>query len=232
MKDSGQGLLILVVDDDDPVRHFLDGLLTLHGYRVIEAANGLDALKKVQQEHPGLIILDLGLPDLNGIEVTRRLRAWTQTPIIILTVREQDEDKIRALDIGADDYLTKPFSSGELMARIRAALRHGGQNGSLLIVDDGFLHVDFVKRTIKRSGAEVNLTPTEYDLLRLMVMRAGMVITQKELLREVWGEAYDLNFHLLRVNISTLRQKIEPDPSRPQYVITEPGIGYCFRSMG
>ena len=223
------GLLILIVDDDDSVRRYLNGALTLRGYRVIEAANGREALHEVAQALPNLVILDLGLPDLDGIEVTRRLRSWTTTPIIILTVREQEEEKIHALDTGADDYLTKPFSSGELMARIRTALRHAGQTGDGLMVEEGNLSMDFANRVIKRGGHEVNLTHTEYDLLRLLVMRAGRVVTQRQLLREVWGEAYELNAHLLRVNISTLRQKIEEDPSRPHYIVTEPGVGYRFR---
>jgi two-component system KDP operon response regulator KdpE len=223
------GLLILVVDDDDSVRRFLNSALTLRGYRVCEAATGREALQKVPQERPNLVILDLGLPDLDGVEVTRRLRAWTTTPIVILTVREQEEEKIRALDTGADDYLTKPFSSGELMARIRTSLRHAGQTGDSLLLEVGGLSLDFANRVIKKNGQPVSLNPTEYDLLRLLASREGRVITQKQLLREVWGEAYELNTHLLRVNVSTLRQKIEDDPSRPQYIVTEPGVGYRFR---
>jgi two-component system KDP operon response regulator KdpE len=223
------GLLILVVDDDGSVRRFLKDALSLHHFQVVEASNGKDALQLVATQRPNLIILDLGLPDLDGLEVTRRLRSWTTTPIIILTVREQEEEKILALDSGADDYLTKPFRSGELMARIRAALRHAGQTGNGLLLEFGALWMDFANRIIKRAGQPINLNLTEYDLLRVLVERAGKVITQKQLLREVWGEAYELNTHLLRVNISTLRQKIEEDPSRPQYIITEPGVGYRFR---
>ena len=225
------GLLILVVDDDASVRRFLNDALSVHHYTIIEAANGKDALQLVAKQRPNLIILDLGLPDLDGIEVTRRLRSWTTIPIIILTVRDQEEEKILALDSGADDYLTKPFRSGELMARIRMAMRHAGQTGSGLLLETGRLSLDFANRVIKRDGLPVSLNLTEYDLLRVLVERAGKVITQKQLLREVWGEAYELNTHLLRVNVSTLRQKIEDDPSRPQYIITEPGVGYRFRLL-
>jgi two-component system KDP operon response regulator KdpE len=180
-------------------------------------------------ERPDLIILDLGLPDLDGVEVTRHLREWTGIPIIVLSVREQEVDKISALDAGADDYLTKPFSSGELMARMRAALRHTMQNTSEPIFETDNLQVDLTRRLVRVNGEEVSLTPTEYDLLRFLVQNAGRVITHRQLLRQVWGNAYETEAHLLRVNMSNLRRKIEPDPTRPRYIITEPGVGYRLR---
>jgi two-component system KDP operon response regulator KdpE len=175
---------------------------------------------------PDLIILDLGLPDIGGIEVTRRLREWTQTPIIILSVQDQDRDKIEALDAGADDYLTKPFSVGELTARIRVAMRHMHQEEPELVFTSGKLQVDLTARLVTLGGEEVQLTPTEYDLLRVLIHYAGRVLTHQQLLKEVRGRAYQTETHLLRVHMSNLRRKIEEDPASPQFVLTEPGVGY------
>jgi two-component system KDP operon response regulator KdpE len=197
---------------------------------VYEAACGQEALAAVPANRPDIIILDLGLPDIEGTEVTRRLREWTQTPIIILSVREQEADKVAALDAGADDYLTKPFGIGELMARIRVALRHSVQADTEPVFQLDDLSVDLGRRQVTVAGNQVSLTPTEYDLLRVLVKHAGKVLTHRQLLRQVWGAGYETETHLLRVNISNLRRKIEPDPVRPHYILTEPGVGYRLRA--
>jgi two-component system KDP operon response regulator KdpE len=222
-------LRILVVDDERPIRRFLRTSLAVHGFEVIEAESGEEALQMAATQRPDLVILDLGLPDIDGIEVTRRLREWSQTPIIILSVRDQEKDKISALDAGADDYLTKPFGVGELTARIRAAMRHTAPVESEPIFQSEGLVVDLAHRQITLNGNEVSLTPTEYDLLRLLIQYAGKVLTHHQLLRQVWGAAYEDQAHLLRVNISNLRRKIEADPTQPAFILTEPGVGYRFR---
>jgi two-component system KDP operon response regulator KdpE len=224
------GLRVLVVDDERAIRRYLHAALNAQGYTVFEASSGKDALTMTASERPDIVILDLGLPDLDGVKVTRHLREWTSIPIIILSVREQEVDKINALDAGADDYLTKPFNSGELMARIRAAIRHTLQGASEPIFEIDNLKVDLTRRLVKLNGLDISLTPTEYDLLRILVQNAGKVITHHQLLRQVWGTAYESEAHLLRVNMSNLRRKIEPDPTRPHYIITEPGVGYRLRS--
>ncbi|GAB4578656.1 MAG: response regulator [Anaerolineales bacterium] len=223
---TANGIVILVVDDERAIRRFLSTALTAHGHTVHEAANGQDAFAAVVQHRPDLVILDLGLPDLDGIEVTRRLREWTQIPIIILSVREQETDKIAALDAGADDYLTKPFHAGELMARIRAALRRAVRPETTTAFTEGNLSVDFTRRLVKVNGTEVKLTPTEYDLLKVLITHAGKVLTHQQLLRQVWGTGYESEYHILRVNISNLRHKIEADAARPRFILTEPGVGY------
>jgi two-component system KDP operon response regulator KdpE len=219
---------ILVVDDEPAIRRFLRVSLTARGYTIYEAADGEEALQAVLAHRPDLLILDLGLPDLDGVQVTRSLREWTQIPIIILSVREQESDKIAALDAGADDYLTKPFGLGELLARIRAALRRQVTTATQPVFHEGGLSVDLTRRLVTVDGREVQLTPTEYDLLRVLVLNAGKVLTHGQLLHKVWGEGYE-DMHLLRVNISNLRRKIEPDASRPTYIHTEPGVGYRLR---
>jgi two-component system KDP operon response regulator KdpE len=224
------GLRVLVVDDERAIRRYLHAALNAQGYTVYEAGGGKEALNMVVGDRPDLIILDLGLPDIDGVEVTRQLREWTHIPIIILSVREQETDKIAALDAGADDYLTKPFSSGELMARMRVALRRSMQTAAEPIFKMDNLNVDLTRRLVKVAGEEVSLTPTEYDLLRILVQNAGRVLTHRQLLRQVWGGAYESEAHLLRVNMSNLRRKIEPDPTRPHYIITEPGVGYRLRA--
>jgi two-component system KDP operon response regulator KdpE len=197
---------------------------------VYEASNGEDAIQGVIANHPDIIILDLGLPDFDGIEVTRRLREWSQTPIIILSVREAENDKIAALDAGADDYLTKPFGTGELMARMRVAMRRlaGKADEPILQVEN--LKMDLSRRLVTVNDREIALTPTEYDILRLLLQNAGRVLTHRQLLRQVWGTAYESEMHLLRVNISNLRRKIESDPARPHYLLTESGVGYRLRA--
>lgn len=223
------GEKILIVDDEEPIRQFLEVSLTSQGYEITEAVSGQEALSKSSSQHPDLIILDLGLPDIDGVEITRKLRQWTRIPIIILSVRGSESDKIAALDAGADDYLTKPFSTRELLARIRVAWRHKSQSANEPVFVSGELSVDSINRLVKVSGKEVQLTPTEYDILRNLVNNAGRVVTHRHLLQDVWGEQYGDELHMLHVNISNLRQKIEPEPARPRYVITEPGVGYRLR---
>ncbi len=222
-------LNILVVDDEPAIRRFLRTSLGASGHSITEASCGEDALKAVATGRTDIIFLDLGLPDIDGLEVTRRLREWTQIPIIILSVREHENDKISALDAGADDYLTKPFGIGELMARMRVALRRSTQTAEEPVYQIEDLQVDLPKRKVTIYGKEIALTPTEYDLLRILVQYAGKVITHRQLLRLVWGNAYESETHLLRVNMSNLRRKIETDPARPRYILTEPGVGYRLR---
>jgi two-component system KDP operon response regulator KdpE len=220
---------VLIVDDEPAIRKFLRVTLTAQSYNCIEASSGQEALAKAAADKPDIIVLDLGLPDMDGVEVTRLLRQWTQIPIIILSVRGAESDKIAALDAGADDYLTKPFGVGELLARLRAALRRAIQTTGEPVFASGSLKVDLARRVITVSGLEVQLTPTEYELLRVLVTHAGKVLTHHFLLREVWGTEYGEEFHMLHVNISNLRRKIEPDPGRPQFIITEPGVGYRLK---
>jgi two-component system KDP operon response regulator KdpE len=223
------GARVLVVDDEPAIRRFLRVSLAAHGYVIFEAGDGQSALSAVSADRPDLVILDLGLPDLDGIEVTRLLREWTRIPIIILSVRGQEADKIAALDAGADDYVTKPFGAGELLARMRVALRRAGRSSAEPVFTSDDLTVDLARRQVTVAGREVQLTPTEYDLLRALVMNAGTVLTHRQLLREVWGTGYEQEMHMLRVNISNLRRKLEPDPTRPRYIRTEPGVGYRLR---
>jgi two-component system KDP operon response regulator KdpE len=227
---SEQDVRILIVDDERPIRKFLRASLGGQ-FNVFEATTGEEALAATAAHRPDVIILDLGLPDLDGIEVTRRLREWTQIPIIVVSVREQEIDKIAALDAGADDYLTKPFGAGELMARIRAALRRAAQVDTEPIFKSGCLLVDLNRREVQMDGKSISLTPTEYDLLRILIKSAGKVITHDQLLRAVWGTAYESETHMLQVNISNLRRKLEPDPVRPSYIITEPGVGYRLKNL-
>ncbi len=228
--ESNTGVRILVVDDERAIRRFLRVSLEAHGHTVFEAASGQEALLEVVSARPDLIILDLGLPDIEGIKVTRQLREWTQTPIIILSVREHEKDKIAALDAGADDYLTKPFSVGELMARLRVALRHATPQEDSPIFSSGELVVDLARRVVTVAEKEVQLTPTEYDLLKLLITHAGKVLTHHQILRQIWGMGYEGETHLLRVNVSNLRRKIEADPARPTHILTEPGVGYRLRA--
>jgi two-component system, OmpR family, KDP operon response regulator KdpE len=226
---TSPGARVLVVDDEPAIRRFLRASLSAHGFEVFEAHSGETALSAVLADRPDLILLDLGLPDLDGVEVTRLLREWTAIPIIIVSVRGQEVDKIAALDAGADDYLTKPFGVGELLARMRVALRRASSSGSEPVFAVGDLVIDLARREVRVAGRPVQLTPTEYDLLRALVTQAGKVLTHRQLLREVWGPGYAQESHLLRVNISNLRRKIEPDATRPRYIRTEPGVGYRLR---
>jgi two-component system KDP operon response regulator KdpE len=224
------GQRVLVVDDERAIRRYLHVALSAQDITVLEASTGEEALRSVAVDRPDVVILDLGLPDMEGTEVARRIREWSEVPIIILSVREQEDEKIAALDSGADDYLTKPFGTGELMARIRAALRRSirKDNEPVIVVDQ--LRIDLERRQVMVADHEILLTPTEYDLLRLLAQSSGKVLTHRQLLQSVWGHTSEEDFHLLRVNISNLRHKIEPDPSRPIYIRTEAGVGYRLRS--
>ena len=224
---------ILVVDDERPIRRFLNASLSGQ-FTVLEAATGEEALAMTVSGRPDVIILDMGLPDMDGLDVTRRLREWTQIPIIIVSVRDREEDKIAALDAGADDYLTKPFGVGELTARVRAALRRSAQPESELVFQKDDLMVDLARRNVLKQGQAVSLTPTEYDILRVLVQHAGKVMTHEQLIHSIWGSESvndEENSHLLRVNISNLRRKLEIDPSRPRYIVTEPGVGYRLKTI-
>jgi two-component system KDP operon response regulator KdpE len=224
-------LKILVVDDERPIRRFLSASLG-NRYTVLEAENGGDAIQSAALNHPDLIILDLGLPDMDGTDVTRRLREWTDVPVIVISVRDSEQDKVAALDAGADDYLTKPFGTSELLARIRVALRRSNKSESeSVIYQNEDLLVDFLKHEVRIKDRPVMLTPTEYSILRTLVNHAGKVLTHQQLIKEVWGGNYEADSHLLRVNVSNLRRKIETDPVRPQYIITEPGVGYRLKEI-
>jgi two-component system, OmpR family, KDP operon response regulator KdpE len=221
---------VLVVDDEAQIRRFLRTSLDAHGYEVIEAADGSEAIKRTTVEKPDIIVLDLGLPDQSGFDVLKRLREWSDVPVIVLTARNREADKIEALDQGADDYLTKPFGMGELMARIRAALRHRVQaKGAEPVFKVGPIVVDLIKRLVTRDGQEVKLSPREYDLLRMLVQNAGRVVTHQQILREVWGPAHVEDTQYLRVYIGQLRQKLEPQPEAPRFLLTEPGVGYRLK---
>jgi two-component system KDP operon response regulator KdpE len=232
---TSRGAVILVIEDEPQMLRFLRASLATHGYRVVEATTAEHGLTEAAARNPEVILLDLGLPDLDGLEVTRRLREWTRTPIIVISARGQDEDKIKALDDGADDYLTKPFSVGELLARIRVALRHAA--GDLSRHQDpvftlGELRVDLSNRQIFLGNEEVHLTPTEYRLLAALIKNAGRVVTHRQLLKDVWGPSYVEQTQYLRTFMGQLRQKLEPDPAKPQYLINEAGVGYRLKIPG
>ncbi len=228
-QDSG---LILLIEDEPQMRRFLRITLQSHGYRLVEAAAGQEGLMEAATRNPDIVLLDLGLPDLDGIEVVRRLREWSEVPVVVLSAREQEQDKIKALDAGADDYLTKPFGAGELLARIRVALRHkatqqAGQRESRFVLDN--LRVDLAKRAVFLNEIEVHLTPIEYRLLAVLIKYAGRVITHSQLLKEVWGPPYADQTQYLRVYMAQLRHKLEADPARPRFLMNEPGVGYRLK---
>ena len=229
---SENGYRVLVVDDEPEIRRFLRASLKTHRHEVIEADSGTQAISQVREHQPDLVILDLGLPDMDGVEVTRRVRTWSQIPIIILSVRSREADKIEALNAGADDYLTKPFGVGELLARIQVVMRRVGNTGTQPIYQVGDLVVDFDRRQVSLAGKPVDLTPTEFDLLSILIQNAGKVVTQRQLIHKVWGAAYEDESRLLRVNISNLRRKIEPNPNQPGYILTELGVGYRLKDDG
>lgn len=224
-----EGPKILLIEDEQEIRRFLRVSLVGHGYRLMESATGRDGVMQAASQQPDLMILDLGLPDIDGMEVIRQVRDWSHMPIIILSARGQEHQKVEALDAGADDYLTKPFSVGELIARIRVALRHVAQSasesGEPVFSVDG-LRVDFVHRRVFVGDTEIHLTPIEYRLLTTLTKHAGKVITHRQLLREVWGPDSVYETHYLRVYMAQLRRKIEADAAQPQFLLTEPGVGY------
>jgi two-component system KDP operon response regulator KdpE len=221
---------ILVVDDEAAIRRLLATVLGSSGFAVHLAENGSLGLAAAAAVRPDLILLDLGLPDLDGVEVIRRLREWSPTPIIVLSVREREDDKVAALDAGADDYLTKPFGVPELLARIRGSLRRVVGQAPEPIFRSGGLEVDLARRLVRVADQEVQLTPTEYEILRILVTHAGKVLTHRQLLSRIWGSSHLEQPHVLRVNISNLRRKIERDPSRPTLLCTESGVGYRLRA--
>jgi two-component system, OmpR family, KDP operon response regulator KdpE len=223
-------LRVLVVDDERPIRRFLNASLSGE-YTVLEAATGAEAIAVTVSGRPDAIILDLGLPDMDGVDITRRLREWIQIPIIVVSVRDREEDKIAALDAGADDYLTKPFGVGELMARLRVALRRSTIPETEPVYHADRLTVDLTRHEVTVDGQSASLTPTEYDILRILIQHAGKVLTHQQLIHLVWGNAREADAHLLRVNVSNLRRKIETDPSRPHCVVTEPGVGYRLKGI-
>jgi two-component system KDP operon response regulator KdpE len=225
--------VVLVIEDEPQVVRFLKASLSSHGFRILDAPTGQKGLIEASAHVPDLVLLDLGLPDMDGVDVSRRLREWTSVPIIVLSARGQERDKIEALDAGADDYLTKPFGIGELLARIRVALRHADRVGEGVEASEfslGELRVDLAARRVLVRDAEVHLTPIEYRLLTLLVKNAGKVVTQRQLLKEVWGPGAVENSHYLRVYMGQLRHKLETEPARPRWLITEPGVGYRLKT--
>jgi two-component system KDP operon response regulator KdpE len=223
---------ILLIEDEAAMRRFLRASLPVHGYALIEATTGEDGLAQAAARNPEVVLLDLGLPDIDGLDVTKRLRQWCQTPILILSARGQEKDKVEALDAGADDYVTKPFGIDELLARIRVALRHAASRGEedASELTAGALRVDLAKRQVFVAGVEIHLTPIEYKLLAALVRHAGRVVTRQQLLKEVWGVQYTSQTQYLHVYMGHLRTKLEADPTRPKVLLTEPGVGYRLRT--
>ena len=216
----------LVIDDEAQIRRLLHACLEANGYEILEAATGAEGIAEAAQRPPDVIILDLGLPDMDGVSVLKRIRQWSRVPVVVLSVREREEDKIAALDSGADDYVSKPFRIGELLARLRVAQRHAQSTADSPVFHSGHLEVDFSARIVRVRGREVKLTPIEYSLLRLFAQNAGKVLTHQHILREVWGPNYVEHTDYLRVHIAHLREKLEPDSLRSTFIKTEPGIGY------
>ena len=221
------GAKILIIDDEAPIRKLLQVTLGAHGFSTIEATTGKDGIVQAGMERPDLIILDLGLPDMEGIDALAQIRAWYVAPIIVLTVRDDEVGKVFALDHGADDYITKPFGMGELMARIRVALRHVANQSEEPVISIGPLTIDLAKRSVDKNGIPIKLTPIEYDLLKVLATHAGRVMTHRQLLQQVWGDqSFDTASHYIRIYVGHLRKKIEDDPTRPKLITTEPGVGY------
>jgi two-component system KDP operon response regulator KdpE len=229
---SKTGARILVVDDEIEIMRALQRSLTAHGFEVFTAGSGEEALDAILQHRPDLMVLDLGLPGMSGLEVCRRVRAQSNLPIIVLSVKDTERDKVLALDLGADDYVAKPFSMNEVLARIRVALRHAAQveSGTEPIFTAGPLSVDFAQRLVQVNGQEVRLTPTEYDLLKALIKNSGKIMTRQMLLSQVWGTGYGAESHYLHVYIGQLRRKIEPDPAHPRFILTISGVGYRFNA--
>jgi two-component system KDP operon response regulator KdpE len=231
-REAAREPLVLVVEDEPQLMRFLRATLPAHGYRIVEATTGAEALVEASTRGPDLLLLDLGLPDIDGVEVTRRIRQWSALPIVVISARGQERDKVEALDAGADDYLTKPFGTDELLARMRVALRHSGRSlegAGETIVESGELRIDLGSRLVFRSGEEVRLTRTEYRLVAALAQHAGKVLTHRQLLREVWGPGATDETHYLRVYMAQLRHKLEDDPARPRHLLTETGVGYRLK---
>jgi two-component system KDP operon response regulator KdpE len=226
--------VVLLIEDEPQMRRFLRAALGADEYHLVEASTAREGLAQAAGCNPDLILLDLGLPDSDGLDVTRRIREWSHAPIIVISARGQERDKVAALDAGADDYLTKPFGVGELLARMRVALRHARESGGAteVVFEAGGLRVDLVRRLVYRDGEEVHLTPLEYKLLTNLVKHAGKVLTHRQLLKEVWGINAISQTHYLRVYMTQLRHKLEQDPTQPRLLLTEPGVGYRLRSDG
>jgi two-component system KDP operon response regulator KdpE len=220
--------LVLIIDDEPQIRRLLTVTLEANGYRVLAAVSGQEGLVLAAQHQPALVVLDIGLPDLSGQEVLRRLREWSTAPVIMLSVRDDEKGKVLALDAGADDYVTKPFNTDELLARLRVALRHSTTKDDASVVQVKNLVIDFSTRRVTVGGVEVKLSKTEYDLLRLLARHAGKVLTHRQILREVWGPGHEDDTHYLRVYIAHLREKIENKPESPEIILTELGVGYRF----
>ena len=223
---SEKGLRVLVIDDEPQIRKLLKVSLGAHGYDVHESMSGMDSVVQAADIKPDLVILDLGLPDIDGKEVVRRLREWSDVPILILTARDQEKEKIDALDAGADDYITKPFSMGELLARMRVSVRRSAHVGEDPVIQCGDLSIDLAQRRVTVDAQEIKLTPTEYDIIKILAQNAGKVLTHRQLLKAVWGDTYSDDTHYIRVYIGQLRRKIEPNPTQPRYIVTESGVGY------
>ncbi len=217
---------ILIIDDESAIRNILNHSLKVSGYEIMEAESAEEGLKKTSEFHPHLIILDLGLPDMNGFDVLKKLRSWTNIPIIILTVKDDESMKVKLLDAGADDYLTKPFGTSELLARVRVSLRHNLNTEATPLFESGYLKIDLSQKLILVSGEPVKLTNTEFELLSRLVRDHGKVIVQSQLLKQVWGTATEDQSHYLRIYIKQLRKKLEKNPSKPEHILTEPGVGY------
>ncbi|MBK9142373.1 MAG: response regulator [Candidatus Melainabacteria bacterium] len=229
---AASGSTIIVIEDEAPIRRFLKTTLSAHGYHFVEAITGEEGVLKVASLNPSVVILDLGLPDIDGLEVLRQIREWSTVPIIILSAREQEGDKVRALDDGADDYLTKPFGVAELLARIRASVRRANRHDTSeepAIIEIGSIRIDQAKRLVLLNGQEVHLTPIEYKLLATLVKYRGRVLTHNQLLKEVWGLGYSEETQYLRVYMAQLRKKLEADSTNPEYFLTEPGVGYRLK---
>jgi two-component system, OmpR family, KDP operon response regulator KdpE len=220
---------VLVIDDEAPILRALRINLTARKFEVSTAADGASGLAAMARDRPDVLILDLGLPDMDGTDVIRGVRGWTTTPIIVLSAWGQESQKVAALDAGADDYVTKPFGMDELLARLRAAVRRASPAPEAPVVSTGDFTVDLADKRVTRDGQDVRLTPTEWQLLEVLVRHSGRLVTQRQLLAEVWGPGYQKEAHYLRVYMANLRRKLEPDPSAPRYLLTEPGIGYRFR---
>jgi two-component system KDP operon response regulator KdpE len=224
---------ILVVDDEPQIRRFLRTSLVAHGYDILEADSGKEALRQITVARPDLVVLDLGLPDFDGFEVLRNVREWSRVPVFVLSVRSREQEKVQALEMGADDYITKPFGMAEFIARVRGALRRRSLDDALVtqpLFKLGGLEVDLARRIVRRDGEEIRLSPKQYRLLQVLVVNAGKVVTHQQLLREVWGNAHAEDVHYLRIFVKKLRSWLEPEPNQPRYILTELGVGYRLRA--